>query len=37
MKQDNTANRNPLLNPSFSAKANGEDAASLQFGLRHNF
>lgn len=37
MKQDNTANRNPLLNPSFSSKAPGEDAASLQFGMRHNF
>ena len=37
MKQDNSANRNPLLTPSFAKKAPGEDASSIQLGMRHNF
>ena len=35
--QKNSANRNGAINPSFAAKANGDDATATQIGLRHNF
>jgi predicted porin len=36
-QQKNSANRNGALNPSFAAKANGDDVTAMQIGLRHNF
>lgn len=35
--QNNSANRNPAINPSFTTKANGEDVTATQLGIRHNF
>lgn len=36
-RQNNSANRNPSINPSFATKSNGEDVTATQLGIRHNF